>query len=158
MLATYQPLNVQKFHLLIVKFEEVKIMLLERLTVIPDEEVKILRDRASAKSVLNLQDPNTAVTELIRAMGYREFKTVDANTSRWAMQATLLQVDTSNTYKMQVFLNINGANNVYVQVEIVRLGDQPQILLKGNFNTTQALELINKLPYFPHSEGMNAEH
>jgi hypothetical protein len=141
-----------------VKFKEAKIMLLERLTLIPDEEVKILRDRASVSSELNLQDPNTAITELIRAMGYREFKTVDANPSRWAMQGILVQAGTSNTYKMQVFLNIGGANNVYVQVEIVRLGDQPQTLVKGNFNATQALELVNKLPYFPHPEGIEAEH
>lgn len=130
-------------------------MLLERLTIVPDEEAKALRDRLSVKSELNLQDPNTAMTELIRSMSYREFKTIDANPSRWAMQGTLVQIGTS-THKMQVFLNITGANSVYVQVEIVRPDDQAQILVKGSFNATQALELINKLPYFPRYEGLEA--
>ena len=133
-------------------------MLLERLSFIPDEEARMLRDKLSAKSELNLQDPNTAVTELMRAIVYREFKTMDANPSRWAMQGTLVQAGTSDTYKMQVFLNVTGANNVYVQVEIVHAGSQPQTLVKGNFNATQALELVNKLPYFPRYEGMEAEN
>jgi hypothetical protein len=130
-------------------------MLLERLTIVPDEEAKALRDKLSVKSELNLQDPNTALTELIRSMSYREFKTIDAKPSRWAMQGTLVQVGTS-THKIQVFLNITGTNNVYVQAEIVRPDDQAQVLVKGNFNVTQALELVNKLPYFPRYEGMEA--
>ena len=132
-------------------------MLVERLSFIPDEEVRILRDKLSVKNELDAKDPNTTMTELIREIGYRDFKTVDANPSRWAMQGTLVQAGI-NTYKMQVFLNITGASNVYVQVEIVRTGDQPQTLVKGNFDATQTLNLINKLPYFPRPEGTVAEH
>lgn len=131
-------------------------MLLERLNFIPDEEARILRDRLSVHSELDLKDPNTAMTELIRTICYRDFKTMDANPNRWALQETLVQADATNTYKMQVFLNITGASNVYVQVEIVRVGDQPQTLVKGNFNAAQTLNLINKLPYFPHYEGAAA--
>ena len=133
-------------------------MLLERLSLIPDDEARILRDKLSAKNELNLQDPNTAVSELMRALVYRDFKTMNASPSRWSMQGTLVQADTNNTYKMQVFLNITGSDNVYVQVEIVHVGSQPQTLVKGNFNATQALELINKLPYFPRSEATETEH
>lgn len=126
-------------------------MLLERLTITPDEEATIVQNRASRSIALNLQDPNTAMTELITVIANRQFKTIDADPNRWSMQGGLVQSD-SNTYKMQVFLNITGANDVYLQVEIIGLGDQPQILVEGSFNVTKAIEMVNKLPYFPHYE------
>ena len=129
-------------------------MLSERLTPTPDEEATILRDRASLISALNLQNPNTAMTELIRAMTNRQFNTLDSDPNRWSMQGSLVKADATNSYKIQVFINIAGANNVYVQVEIIRLGNQPQILIKGDFNVTQAFDLVNKLPYFPNYEGV----
>ena len=124
-------------------------MLLERLTLIPEEEAGILRDKISLQSELNLQDSNEVMTELIRNLGYHNFKTRNGDPNRWAMQGILIKAGKDNPYKMQVFLNIHEPNAVYVQAEIVRVPEKPIILIEGNFKPTEVLDMIRKLPYFP---------
>ncbi|MEB3182338.1 MAG: hypothetical protein VKL59_25370 [Nostocaceae cyanobacterium] len=133
-------------------------MLLERLTLVSEEEARILPEKAPRERQLNLQDPNTVMTELIRNLGYREFKTIDAAPSRWSMQGILVQAGTDKPYKMQAFVNIGGFDNIFIQVEIIRASAQPIILVNRKFNGLEALELIQKLPYFPRYEGMEAEN
>ncbi len=127
-------------------------MLLERLTLIPEEDVSAFRDKTLSTRELNLQDPNEVMTELMRNLGYHEFKTIEANPNRWAMQANLIKLNTANTYKIQFFINISGVDNVYVQAEIVRPPDRPTVLQKGNFKAIEVLEMLRNLPYFPNPQ------
>ncbi|PAX47620.1 hypothetical protein [Brunnivagina elsteri] len=129
-------------------------MLLERLTLMPEEDASILRDRTPLTRELNLQDPNEVMTELIRNLGYHEFKTIEANPNRWAMQANLVKLSAANTHKIQIFINIITVDNIYVQVEIVRQPDKPIILQKGNFKTIEVLDMLRSLPYFPNPQAM----
>ena len=130
-------------------------MLLERLTLIPQEEVNILRDKISLERELDLQDSNEVMTELIRHLAFHDFKTIDAEPNRWAMQGILIKAGKENAYKkMQVFLNIRDPNNIYLRVEIIHTPDEqimPIILVEGNFKAAEVLEMILKLPYF-HEE------
>jgi hypothetical protein len=125
-------------------------MLLERLTLIPEEDASAFRDRTPLTRELNLQDPNEVMTELIRNLGYHEFKTREANPNLWVMQANLIKLSAANPYRIQVFINISGVDNVYVQAEIVRLPDKPTILQKGSFKSIEVLEMLRNLPYFPN--------
>jgi hypothetical protein len=133
-------------------------MLLERVTLVSEDEARMLQDKTPFERVLNLQDPNAVMTELIRNLGYKDFKTIDANPSRWAMQGTLVKAGTDNPYNMQVFLNISGSDKVFVQVEIVHAPDKPQMLVKRNLTAIEALDLVRKLPYFPNEEQMITEN
>jgi hypothetical protein len=131
-------------------------MLLERLTLRPEEDASVLRDRTSLTRELNLQDPNEVMTELIRNLGYHEFKTIEANPNRWSMQANLIKLGTANPHKIQIFINISGVDNVYTQVEVVRQPDRPIVLQKGNFKAIEVLEMLRNLPYFPNPQAMDA--
>lgn len=100
------------------------------------------------------------MTELMRNMGYRDFKTMDGSPSRWSMQGRLIKAGSENPYNLQIFLNITSVDKVFVQVEIVRAPNQPQILVKRNLTAQEALELVRTLPYFPNEEpreGANIE-
>lgn len=124
-------------------------MLLERLTLTSEEDTSLLRDRISLNRELNLQNPNDVITELLRNLVYRDFKTIETNPNRWSLQANLVKLGTGNPHRFQVFVNISSVDNVFVQVEIVRQPDRPIILQKGNYKALEVLEMVRNLPYFP---------
>lgn len=125
-------------------------MLLERLTLTPEKDTGLLRDTMSLNRELNLQDTNEVMTELIRNLGYRTFKTIEGNPNRWAMQADLVKSGTGNPYRIQIFVNINEIDNVYLQVEIVHKPEKTIVLQKGNFKALEVLNVLRSLPYFPN--------
>ncbi|BAZ06652.1 hypothetical protein [Calothrix sp. NIES-3974] len=124
-------------------------MLLERLTLTSEEDTSLLRDRIPLNRELNLQNPNEVITELLRHLVYRNFKTIETNPNRWSLQENLVKLGTGNPHRFQVFVNISSVDNVFVQVEIVRQPDRPIILQKGNYKALEALEMVRNLPYFP---------
>lgn len=127
-------------------------MLREHLTPISEQEANIFSDEKIVSPEVNLQDTSQVMTELMRALVHHDFKSMDANPVRWAMQGNLVKTGQQNPHKIQVFLNIRGASNVFIQVEIVRIPENPIILLQGNFPAKAALEMIRNLPYFPRYE------
>ncbi|MGB6295422.1 MAG: hypothetical protein WBF90_04455 [Rivularia sp. (in: cyanobacteria)] len=124
-------------------------MLRERLTVIPEEKADILTDDKSLTREINLQDTNEVMTELMRVLVFHDFKTMDADPTRWAMQGGLIKIGQRNPHKIQAFVNISESDNAFVQFEIVSIPEKPKILVQGNFKTTEVLEMIRNLPYFP---------
>lgn len=124
-------------------------MLLERLTLTSEEDTSLLRDRIPLNRELNLQNPNEVITELLRHLVYRNFKTIETNPNRWSLQENLVKLGTGNPHRFQVFVNISSVDNVFVQVEIVRQPDRPIILQKGNYKALEVLEMVRNLPYFP---------
>lgn len=126
-------------------------MLRERLTLIPEEEANILADENSLTREINLQDTNEVMTELMRVLVFHDFKTMDADPTRWAMQGGLIKAGKQNPHKIQAFVNIGESNNIFVQIEIICIPENPTILVKGNFKTTEVLEMIRNLPYFPRN-------
>lgn len=124
-------------------------MLRERLTVIPEEKANTLTDEESLTREIDLDNTNEVMTELMRVMVFHDFKTMDADPTRWAMQGGLIKTGQRNPHKIQAFVNIGASDNIFVQIEIIRIPENPMILVKGNFKTTEVLEMIRNLPYFP---------
>ncbi len=116
-------------------------MLRERLTVIPEEEA-LTRE-------INLENTNEVMTELMRVLVFHDFKTMDADPTRWSMQGGLIKTGQQNPHKIQAFVNIGGSNNIFVQIEIICIPENPTILVKGNFKAKEVLEMVRNLPYFP---------
>ncbi|MDY6898586.1 MAG: hypothetical protein SWZ49_10995 [Cyanobacteriota bacterium] len=124
-------------------------MLRERLTVIPEENANILTDEESLTREIDLDNTNEVMTELMRVLAFHDFKTMDADPTRWSMQGNLIKSGQRNSHKIQAFVNISESDNAFVQFEIVSIPEKPQILVQGNFKTTEVLEMIRNLPYFP---------
>ena len=125
-------------------------MLRERLTLIP-EEADILPDDKYFTREINLEDTNEVMTELMRVLVFHDFKTMDADPSRWAMQGGLIKLGQLNPHKIQAFVNIGRSNNIFVQIEIICIPENPMVLVKGNFQAKEVLEMIRNLPYFPRN-------
>ena len=72
-------------------------MLRERLTLIP-EEADILPDDKYFTREINLEDTNEVMTELMRVLVFHDFKTMDADPTRWAMQGGLIKAGQLNPH------------------------------------------------------------